>query len=463
MSSESILINARQAWQGDVLVIGGGPAGFCAAIAAARAGVKTLLAEQGSCCGGMATQGLVNPFMTCYDRDGESMIIRGLFQEIVTRLVSRGGAIDPADVPAGSAFTSYIIKGHAHVTPFDPEALKLLCDEMLTEAGVETRYHTSFVQPLMENGRVAGALLHSKSGLETARAAVTVDCTGDADVAFRAGVQCELGDEASGRIQPASMFFRIGNVDSRRVERDIDEHRDQFYRKDGVNYRSFHWRVAEARQNGDWTLDRVSIGMFRGVKEDEWSINTSRVMHVDGTSAQSLTMAEMEGRRQADEIFRFLRKYVPGCENAKLLSTAATIGIRETRHIKGAYTLTLEDVLQGRVFPDSVLMAANSVDVHGRFGPMSNEYLTVEGNRFYGVPYRCLVPESTDGLLVAGRCVSATSEAAGAIRVMPPCMALGQAAGIAAAQAAQRGVSPRDVDIPALRSALRQAGAYLED
>ncbi|MDL2317982.1 FAD-dependent oxidoreductase [Eubacteriales bacterium OttesenSCG-928-A19] len=446
-----------------VMVIGGGPAGLCAAIAAARMGVDTLLVEQGGCLGGMATQGLVGPFMTSYDRDNKEMIIRGLFAEIVERLVARGGAIHPREVPAGSAFTSYIIAGHAHVTPFDPEIFKALADEMLIESGARALYHTAFVLPVLENGRITGALLHSKSGLEVAMADVVIDCTGDADVAYRAGVSCELGDEADGRIQPASMFFRIGNVDTPRLEADIEKHRDAFYRKDGVNYRSFHWRVREARENGDWDLDRVSIGLFRGVKEDQWSVNTSRIMDVDGTDAGSLTRAEIEGREQVGEIFAFLRKYVPGCENAVLLSSASTIGIRETRHIRGDRVLTVEDVLEGRVPRDSILLAANSVDVHGRFGPLSNEYLTVQGGRCYGVPYGCLVPVGVEQLLVAGRSVSATSGAAGAIRVMPPCMGIGQAAGVAAALAIEEGTSVRDVDVSALRAALTEQGAFLDD
>lgn len=169
----------------------------------------------------------------------------------------------------------------------------------------------------------------------------------------------------------------------------------------------------------------------------------------------------MEGRRQVQQIFRFLRKYVPGCENAVLLSTPAHIGVRETRHIKGEYILTTDDVLHGAIFSDSVLLAANSIDVHGRFGPMSNEYVTVENGEYYGVPYRCLVPLKVENLLVAGRSVSATSEAAGAIRVMPPCMALGQAAGTAAAQAAAAHISPRQIDVQALRDTLRRQGAFL--
>ena len=445
----------------DVAVIGGGPAGFCAAVAAARTGAKTILIEENGCSGGMATMGLVGPFMTCYDKSGKTMIIRGLFEELVERLVERGGAIHPSEVRAGTAFTSWIVVGHDHVTPFESETLKLVMDEMLTEAGVEVLYHTKFAVPVLEGKRLVRVVTDSKAGFQAVSAKVFIDCTGDADVAFRSGVKCEKGNEELGITQPASTFFRLGNIDTQALEADIQANINNFYRKDGVNYRSLHWRVSEARANGDWSLQRVSIGLFRGVKPDEFSINTSRVMNVDATDNVSLTRGEMEGRKQVDEIYRFFRKYVPGCENAKLLSVASTLGIRESRHVRGEYTLTVEDVLNGNVPEDSVLLAANSVDVHGRFGPLSNEYVTVQNGEYYGIPYRCLVPVGVDGLLMAGRCISAASEAAGAIRVMPPCMGTGHAAGTAAALSVLSGCDVRSLSTDLLRTKLTEQGVYL--
>lgn len=445
----------------DVLVLGAGPAGFCAAVAAAREGARVLLVEKGGCAGGMATAGLVGPFMTCYDAAGEEMILRGLFSEVVDALVERGGAIHPAQVRKGTPYTSWIELGHDHVTPFDPEVLKHLLDDMLAAAGVRVLYHTAFVEPLLDGGRVSGAVLHSKSGFSTVGAKVTVDCTGDADAAFRAGVPCEMGNEAAGVTQPATLFFRISHVDSPTLEQDVAEHRHTFHRENGVNYRSLHWRVAQAREAGDWSLRRTSIGLYKGVREDEWSVNTSRIMDIDATDAESLTRGEAEGRRQVAEIMAFLRKYVPGCADARLMSTGSTLGIRESRHIQGEYRLTLEDILQGRVSEDSILLCSNSVDIHGRFGPESNQYIAVEHGRYYGVPYRCLIPRGVDGLLVAGRSLSAQSEAAGAVRVMPPCMAMGQAAGTAAALAVRVGQEPRHLDPAFLREELRRMGAYL--
>lgn len=444
----------------DVIVVGGGPAGMCAAIAAAREGVSVILVEQGGFCGGMATRGLVGPFMTCYDAKGETMIIRGLFEEIVNRMVERGFAIHPSEVRSGTAFTSWIIIGHEHVTPYEPEGLKVVMDEMLTEAGVKVLYHTDFLRPVLVGETITGVLVSSKRGLEVIKGKVVVDCTGDGDVATRCGVPYEMGNEELKLMQPASMFFQISNVDPDAVEADIQANIHNFYRKDGVNYRSFHWRVTEARENGDWDLKRVSIGLFRMPKPDEWCVNTSRIMGVDSTDNESLSNAEIVGRQQAQHILHFLQKYVPGCENARIKSTASYIGIRESRHIQGDYRLTADDLLDSKVPEDSILLAANSVDVHGRFGPTSNEYVPIKGD-YYGIPYRSLLPRGVEQLLIAGRCVSADSTAAGAIRVMPPCMGMGQAAGIAAAMAVKQGITVRKVDAQDLRRVLKENGAYL--
>lgn len=214
----------RRGLRGDVIVVGGGPAGMCAAIAAAREGAGVVLVEQANACGGMATQGLVGPFMTCYDRQAKTMIIRGLFEEIVERMVRRGYAIHPSQVHAGTCFTSWIVLGHEHVTPFEPEGLKLIMDEMIQEAGVKVLYHTCFLRPLMERDRIAGVLVSSKKGLEVIEGKVVIDCTGDGDVAQRCGAPYEMGDQQLHQVQPATMFFHVSNVDGsgwRRISRPI--------------------------------------------------------------------------------------------------------------------------------------------------------------------------------------------------------------------------------------------------
>lgn len=445
----------------DVVIVGGGPAGICAACAAADQGSKVMLIEQYGFVGGMATAGLVAPFMTCYDSGGGTKLIRGLFEELVNRMIKEGAALPPEEIGAPSSFTSYITNGHIHVTPFDAEALKRIAEQMLIERGVDLLYYTTYVSSLMSNNKIDEILVHNKSGFASIKAKVFIDCTGDADVAARSGAQFIMGN-GNGKMQPTSLFFRIGNVDLSKIEKDIEEHKNDFYRKDGVNYRSFHWHVSKAREAGDWDLARVSIGLFRGVKEDEWSVNTSRIMDIDGTDAESLTRGSIQGRLQVDQIFRFLVKYVPGCENARLLCSGSHLGIRETRHIVGLSTLTADNVLEGKIPEDSIMVAANSIDIHGKFGPLSNQYVTLPEGKYYGVAFGTMVPKDFDNLLVAGRCISAESDAAGAIRVMPPCMALGQAAGVAAALMTEQSIKAKDLSVSQLQAVLREQNVYLE-
>ncbi len=308
------------------------------------------------------------------------MIIRGMFEEVINRLAACGGAIPPEECRSGDPVSGYHFRGHDHCAPFDPEILKRVIDEMLAEAKVNVLYHTSFMEPLLEDDCIKGIVIFSKNGMEVIKAKVVIDCTGDADIAYRAGVPCELGDKAQGRIQPATMFFRIGNVDWKKVDEEAQANLYRIeVREKGLNKGVFHWKIEEAKKNGDFNIDRWTVGIYQGVRKDEWNVNISRIADIDGTNAEDLSRAEVIGRQQVDEIFRFLKKYIPGCENAKMLSSASTIGIRESRHIHGRAALTAEDVLNGRVPEDAILLASNSIDVHGGTGePAGTKYLTIE-------------------------------------------------------------------------------------
>ncbi len=447
----------------EVLVVGGGPAGFCAATAAARHGAKTILVEQSGCCGGMATSALVGPFMTSYSKSGDKMIIRGMYEEVIDRLIAQDGAVHPKDCHSGDQITGYHFRGHDHCGAFVPEVLKRVADDMLTEANVEILYHTSFVEPLVEENRMKGAIVFSKNGMEAIKAKIVIDCSGDADVAFRAGVPCELGDvNRGGEMQPGTMFFRIGNVDWEKLDEEYYKVPDEKALKpDGTRRGLFAFKIEEARANGDFNIDRKLVGLYRGVKKDEWSVNISRISGIDGTKTEDLSKAQIIGRRQVDEIFKFLKKYIPGCENATLIASGSAVGIRETRHIKGEATLTTEDVLKGKIPEDAILLASNAIDVHGAAGVAGTKYVTIENGEWYGVSYRSLVPIEIDQLLVAGRSISATSEGAGAVRVMPPCMEMGHAAGVAAAIAIKEDCLVRDVDAKVIQKKMIQSGSFL--
>lgn len=440
----------------DVLVIGGGPAGIAAAIAAARSGARTLLVERYGFLGGNATASLVGPFMTAFSADGSVQVVRGVFEELVRRMEAMGGAIHPARVPAGVAQSSYVLHGHAGVTPFDPETMKLVSTELCLEAGVELLLHTVFVDPVMDGKSVRGAILQNKGGLEAALATVTVDCSADADIAARAGVPCRQGRAADGLTQPMTMFFRVASVDRERVDGYFREHPEEIAER-----MAFASCIRRAQANGEWPIPRERLGLYESPQEGVWRVNVSRLQGLDGTRPDDLTRAEVEGRRQVLAILAFLRKYVPGFERCVLLDTAAQVGVRETRRIEGEYTLTRDDLVSGRHFEDVIACGGYPIDVHDPVGPGGGVSKRGETANVYEIPYRCLVPRGVEQLLVAGRSVSATHEALGAIRVMPPVFAMGEAAGIAAAIASKEGLPPRQVPHDWIQEALIARGAYL--
>jgi hypothetical protein len=439
-----------------VLVIGGGPAGIGAAVAAARCGARTILVERYGFLGGNATASLVGPFMTSFSADGQTQIIRGVFDELVRRMEKMGGAIHPSKVPPAVAKSAYMKHGHVGVTPFDPEAMKLVSVELCLESGVELMLHTIFVDPVMEGRTVRGAIVHNKGGLQAVLAETTVDCSADADVAARAGVPFKMGRESDGLTQPMTMFFRVGNVNRAAVDAYFRDHPEEIEQR-----MAFSSCIKAAQQNGDYTIPRERLSMYESPQEGVWRVNVSRILGMDGTKVEDLSQAEIVGRRQVMEILAFLRKYVPGFEHCTLIDTAAQVGVRETRRIEGEYTLTQEDLMSGRDFEDTIAYAAYPIDVHdptGAGGGVSNRGETANS---YQIPYRCLVPKDVEQLLVAGRCVSATHEALGAIRVMPPSFAMGEAAGTAAALATAEGLSPRRVPVDWVQEALVTRGAYL--
>ncbi len=441
----------------DVLVIGGGPAGFSAAVSCAKMGVSVTLVEQFGFPGGMATAGLVGPFMTSYDANGERQIIQGVFDELVRELEVKGGAIHPSKVSRGSSYSGFITKGHSNVAPFDPELMKVTMVEFLERFRVNLLFHTRVIDVVKEGEEIVEAIIHNKSGLSSIKASVMIDCTGDADVAVLAGCPFSLGRVSDQLMQPATMFFRVCNVDSQKVKAYVEKHRDKI----GKPFHGpFSWVVEKAREQGEWSIERSEIGMYETSTEGIWRINTSRVTNVDGTNAEDLTRAEIEGRKQVQTLLAFLKKHIPGYENAQLMETATTIGIRETRHVIGEYVITKEDVLNAVSFDDAIMIASNSIDIHSdKEG--GGEYASIRGD-WYSIPYRALLPLKTSNLLVAGRPISATSEASAAFRVMPCCMAMGQAAGVAAALGVSNSIALREVDIAILQETLKRQGVVLE-
>ena len=438
----------------DVAVIGGGSAGVAAATAAARNGASTVLVERYGFLGGTSTAGMVGPFMTSYTPDGKRQLVAGIFQEVIDKMVQMGGAVDPSTTEAGSAWASFIDLGHANVTPFSVEALKMAALEMVCEAGARIRFHTSFVDVVMRDQQIDGIVILDKAGLGLLRARTVIDTSGDGDIAAKAGAPFEVGRKSDGKMMPVTLFLTIGNVDDERVIAWMKEHEVLH-----PGERLFECIVKQARESGDWTLEREFLNIYREPTPGQWRVNTTRVQNVDGTNPDDLSRAEIESRRQAWELIRFFRSHCPGLENVQLLATGTQVGVRETRHILGDYVLNGADVLEGRKFEDSIAQCSYPIDIHDPQGPRGR----LEGIHadHYEIPYRCLVPRDVENLLVAGRPISADHEGAASARVIPPCYATGQAAGTAASLAIKQGVAPRDVDIDQLRMTLSEQGAIV--
>lgn len=440
----------------DVLVVGSGPAGLSAAIAAARHGASVRMIERFGFLGGNLTAGLVGPCMTSFSLDGKTQLVRGIFDEFVRRMEAAGGAVHPSKTEAGSQYAGFMRLGHEAVTPFDPEVAKAVALEMCLEEGVQLLLHTFVTDTRVEDGAATGVVVANKGGLSYVPARVILDCSGDGDVAARGGAAFEYGRDGDGQVQPMTLFFRVADVDDDEVERYQREHPDEVFPFESV--------VRRARDEGAFTLPRRGVQLFKTLEPGVWRINTTRVLGVDGTSAEDLTRAEVAARKQVAELMRFFHERVPGMRHCRVLDTASTIGVRETRRIVGEYTVTLDDLVTGRAFDDAIALAGYPVDIHSPVdvnGPFDDGVPTTAN--VYQIPFSAMVPRGLEGVLVAGRCISATHEALAAVRVMPPSFAMGQAAGTAAAMAVEGGVRPREVDIAALQRALVADGAYLGD
>jgi FAD dependent oxidoreductase len=452
--------NAVHAAHADVLVVGGGPAGLGAAAGAADAGADVVLVERYGFLGGNATAALVMPLMSFHthaheermrgleaklrllpgDQGPGEALIGGPLVRLGELLLADGGAVRPV------AETGYTV-------PFDPEKLKDATFALLDEAGVRFLLH-SFASGIVGDGRPEGVVLETKSGPLVVTADVIVDCTGDADVAAAAGVGYALGSTYDGLTQPLTLMFRMGEFDRSGFAGYVTEHPEEWSGVHGL------WKlVAQAEAVGELDLPREDILFFATPHEREVSVNSTRVPGL-GVDVFDLTRAEWRARSQMRQIVNFLQRRVPGFERAYAIQSGATAGVRESRRIEGRYTLTAEDVLSGRHFDDGIARGAYPIDVHASMGE-GTLLRPLQPGTAYDVPLRCLLPDGTPGLLVAGRCLSATREAQASARVTPIAMATGHAAGVCGAIAARDGAEPADVPVHEVQRELLRQGALL--
>jgi 2-polyprenyl-6-methoxyphenol hydroxylase-like FAD-dependent oxidoreductase len=448
----------------DVLVLGGGVSGSVAAIAAARTGARVLLVEEHGFLGGSLTAMGVGPMMSFHNPAGEQ-VVRGIADELIARLRARGASL--GHIPDTTTYCST-------VTPFDSEEMKIELESMFTAAGGSLLYHTQLAAVTRAGEGIAGVVVCNKAGLTTIRAKVFVDATGDADLAARAGVGFTQGRAADGLAQPMTMNLKLANVDTAAVRAYAQAHPEDFLWKpvgqaEGLRRLATSprlslagylgaWQAARAR--GEIDIPRDQVLFFETPVPGVVIVNTSRIPGLNATDPFQLSQAEQIGRRQCAQIFQFLKQHAAGFAHAIRMDTAAKIGVRESRHIAGLYQLTADDLTSSRAFDDAIALGGYPIDIHAPAAETTNT-TTLKPNTRYQIPLRSLLVAHPDNLVVVGRCISATHEAAAAFRVSPIAMAIGQAGGVVAAEAARRDLPPARVPFAAVRERLLQQGAQL--
>ncbi|SEN91561.1 FAD dependent oxidoreductase [Amphibacillus marinus] len=457
----------------DVVVAGGGISGAFSAIAAARNGAKTLIIDQNGFFGGTLTANGVGPMMTFFA--GEKQVITGLGQEMVERMVTRG--YSPGHVYDSTNYISY-------VTPFDAEGMKLVIDEMVTESGANILFHTYLIDVETDGDTVSHLIIANKNGVSRVKASIFIDATGDADIANYAGVPYQLGREEDNAMQPMTMNLKVYNVNTEKLREKVLEDPTKFPRLNRdlevmktskiLSFVGFDEEFNRAKQAKEISIPREDILFFETNNPGEFIMNTSRIINESGVDAEGLTRAEILGRKQCEELYHFLVKYIPGFEDAKVAYTGPRVGVRGTRQIKGVYTLTNEDVLTNKHFESTIAHSGYPIDIHnpkgeGTLSVHSSQEDEMENDAFdkavfdsyYRIPYEIMLTNEYRNLIVTGRCVSATFEAQAAIRTTPTMTAIGQASGTAAAMAVKN-QDARTINIKGLQAKLIEQKSFLE-
>jgi hypothetical protein len=436
---------AREA---DVLVVGGGAAGVAAAVTAARQGAKVILLERYGFCGGGAVAGLSGTICGMYaatdDRSAPPrQMVHGFLDDFVTAMEHRGGLTPP--VRYGKTFT------RVH----DPLVWREAADALLTDVGVDIVYHSTVVGALVEGGqKIEGVSAYTKEGPATVRAKVTVDASGDADVVAMAGFPSFVGQD--GHVQNPTMIFRLMGVDTHRF---LAEYGDDTIMGEEVSA-----LIRNKAAGNEYKLPRAKIWLFTTTRPGELLCNCTRVIGADGRElntlfARDFTEAEIQGRGQVREYARFFRDNLAGCENSFVNDTGVQVGVRQTRQAKGVSLLRNADILKGAKFTDGIARSPWPIELHSGTKPRVEWLL----DDVYEIPYGCFVPERGEGLLIAGRCLSAEHEAVASARVTAQCFSYGHAIGHAAAISALENVEPRAISGAELREWLNRDGARLDE
>ncbi len=420
----------------DILVVGGGAAGTLAAISAARKKQSVLLLEAKGSLGGSRTLMGVDTFNGFFS-PGERIfqLVHGISYEVVERLMEKK-----------SAFVRQNTFGSGPVVTYDMEQLKIVYEEMILEAGASLLYYSFVPAVNIEGKSIKSVTVCNKAGLNQVAAKLIIDATGDLDIAAYAGEEYELAGTNGNPVQSLTTVFYMANVDDKKAFSLSQADRTKI--------------MQDANESGKYHLTRIGGSIHSTPHSGFIHANLTRIPNVDATDPAALTKAEIEGRRQVQEYVRFLINEYPGFENAYLAATASTIGVRETRRLKGEYILTGNDIKEGAKFEDAVACCSAPIEDHNAGNDVKWDFL--KSGDYYQIPYRSLLPKKIDNLLVAGRCLSATHEGQASARNSAQCMAMGEAVGVAAALALSKGISPRQVNHKELQDDLLMQGVILK-
>ena len=453
ISKETWAVDAPVIEDVDVLVCGGGPAGIAAAVSAARQGASVLLIEKQGCLGGVATNCLVGVWLGSYSRDGQFPVIGGIFSEIVERLVAEKAAIPAREDRVGGTRHVGYASWHGRTVPFEFEPCKRILEEFASDAGVKLRYFTTAVSPQVQDGQIRGVFIHSKNGIEFIRTKTVVDATGDADMAFLCGCPIEQGREEDGLTSPTGIIFVMEGVTSEVFEK--------YCRKTGdVRFKKI---IGELQAKGQWPFAFEGLVCCEMPRRGRFFINALQQLNVNGTRAEDLTRGIIEGRQQVRTLAEIMKKHIPGFARSDLVQTSPVLGVRDTRRIIGEYRISVEDVIEGRHYPDTIGLSGYQFDMADPKKPSYQRMDETKPRSLYTeIPYRSLLPKGIDNLIVAGRCVSSAWDALGVLRIMPACFAMGQTAGTAAGLAVKTKTALRNLDVTALQHTLLKNGAILD-
>ncbi len=444
----------------DVIVCGGGPSGCAAALAARREGLKVLLVENMGQLGGMAVSGHVSHWLGGRTQEGE-WVVGGLFKTLVEEAAEKGYAVIPFLEPGKDYHPYGWFNWFIHGIPLDPFSIDLFLDQKMDEAGIDVLLHTQFIDTLIEDNKITQVVLFNHSGLFAVPIKAVIDATGNADVAYRSGCETIKGRTEDGLMAPTSLIFHAYNVNTEELMSAIESNRDPKFRD----------LISRLREEGIWSYPYDIFICTQLPEKNEFYINTSRLVGIDGTDGKSLSEGMRQGRKETHELMRIFQQYFPGFKDARIKSIASQLGVRETRRIVGDYMLTVDDLRKNKSFHDNIGFSMYGWDLPDPNKPSIQPFAEDEKSGFKPkvekglstpLPYRIMIPKTIDNLICPGRAVSVEGQVLGPVRVMAPCMAMGEAAGMACGQVVE-GKSFATIDLLKLRKELKAAGAIIDE